>query len=181
MVIEAGAVDSAVSEVLSVSARSLMARMRLFTLAFGRLDLAADPSLAGAAAIAQEFMRDRPRLSLAFPTGDAPPGFSSLLPMLVVVAAAALAKDGRVDVLGEIGDVAWRVVAAGSSIRLAPNVTAALAGEGAPFTPQNVVAAFAATLAARLGRRLVVAIDRTPNGQSLTIVIENSGLLHTGT
>jgi len=181
MAVETGGLDPAVADLLSYSADSLLARLRLLGFAFGRADLAQSTSLSAAREAARKYLSDRPRLTLAFPDVEAPAGYSSLLPILVMNAADCLPKQGEIRVEQGPEDDQWRVVASGSTLRMEEGLVALLEGTAAAPNNRSVAAYMASRLAKQLGRRLSAELDKTADGQRLIVTIGKSSVMNTGT
>lgn len=181
MAVETGGLDPAVADLLSYSADSLLARLRLLGFAFGRLDPAHSSSLSAASDAARKYLKDRPRLSLFFPEGEAPAGYSSLLPILVMNAADCLPKQGEIRVEHDPESDLWRVIAAGSALRMEEGLVALLEGEAAAPNNRSVAAYIASRLAKQLGRRLHAGLEKGADGERLIVTIGKSSLMNTGT
>lgn len=181
MAVEGGGLDPAIADLLSYSADSLLGRLRLLGFAFGRGDLAQSSSLAAASEAARKYLKDRPRLSLIFPDGEAPAGYSSLLPILVMNAADCLPKQGEIRVEHHLEEDLWRVVACGAALRMEEGVVALLEGAAAAPNNRSVAAYIASRLATQLGRRLRAELERTADGERLIVTIGKSRLMNTGT
>lgn len=181
MAVETGGLDPAIADLLSYSADSLLARLRLLGFAFGRGDPAQSSSLSAAGDAARKYLKDRPRLTLVFPDGEAPAGYSSLLPILVMNAADCLPKKGEIRVEHQPEEGLWRVVACGGALRLEEGVVALLEGTGNAPNNRSVAAYVARRLANQLGRRLHAELERTADGERLIVTIGKSSLMNTGT
>ncbi|MFY7961119.1 MAG: histidine phosphotransferase family protein [Elsteraceae bacterium] len=181
MAVETGALDPAVADLLTYSAESLLARLRLLGFAFGRGDPARSASLSAASEAARKYLLARPLLRLSFPEIEGPAGFSSLLPVLVMTAADCLPKQGEISVEQTPGEDLWRVTAAGPTLRMEEGLIDLL--EGGPGTPNNrsIAAYMACRLAAQLGRRLAVRVEKAAEGERLIVTIGKSSLTNTGT
>jgi len=181
MAVEAAGLEPAIADLLSYSAESLLARVRLLGFAFGRGDPAQSASLAAASEAARKYLKDRPRLSLVFPEGEAPAGYSSLLPILVMTAADCLPKQGEIRVEENAEADQWRVIAAGSALRIEEGLAALLEGRSSAPSNRSVVAYIAAKLASELGRRLSAKVEKDAEGERLIVTIGKSRLMNTGT
>ena len=181
MALETGGLDPAVADLLSYSADSLLARLRLLGFAFGRGDPAQRSSLAGASEAARKYLSDRPRLTLTIPDGEAPAGYSSLLPILVMNAADCLPRQGEIRVEQDAEEDLWRVIAAGSALRMEEGLVALLEGAAAAPNNRSVAAYIASRLAMQLGRRLSAELEKTADGERLIVTIGKTSLMNTGT
>jgi len=173
---ESVTLDHAVRDLMTLSAASLVARVRLLGMAFGRRDDARNAGLDMAAEILRDYLRDRPRLTLEFPEIEAPQGFASLLCVLGVIAAGALPRGGEIKVAGATEAAPWRLIASGPTLRLEPEMLLLLGDETAEATTRTVIAAVAAKMAASLGWRLTPIVETTSIKEQFMIEIEKSGL-----
>lgn len=181
MAVEADVLDPAVADLLTFSADSLLARLRLLGFAFGRLDPSRSVSLAAAGEAARRFLKARPALRLTFPEADGPAGFSSLLPILVIVAADCLPKQGDIIVEHQPNTDQWTVIAAGPTLRLEEGLISLLEGGATAPNNRSVSAYIAARLATQLGRRLSGRVETTGEGERLIVTIGKSSLTNTET
>jgi histidine phosphotransferase ChpT len=180
MAVEGGALDPAIAGLIGYSSESLLARLNLLGFAFG-LRASADPSsLDGAGEAAHRYMKGKPHLRLAFPTGEAPSGVCALLLILVINAADCLKKQGEIRVEYEVGQDQWRVIAAGG-LRIDEGLTDLLQrGLGAPNN-RTIVAYMASRFALQLGLGLIARLEQGDEGEQLIVTIGKSNLTNTET
>ena len=169
LALEQKTVDPAVRDLLALSRRTTLARIKLLGMIFVRSDNERAGHLGAVADALAGYFQDKPKLSLTFPEGAAPHGFAMLLPLLVMVGAESMIKGGRIEVIAAIDQEPWCVKVTGPSLRLEQGVLALLAGEKAPSTPHRIFAVFAAKLAGELGWQLTTAVSQTESLSQLVM------------
>ncbi len=143
---------------IAQSGKAAAAKLRFYRLAYGRAGQAADLGLAQCAAIAGELLAAEARVRLDWSAAAATrlvPGGPQLLLNLVVLAAGALPRGGRVAVtVGERGAV--RLAATGVGAKLSEAVQAIVQGRDAPLDHGNIHAWYCQRLAGQLGSALML-------------------------
>ncbi len=139
---------------IAQSSREARRRLQFFRVAYGAVG---EVTVELAHKVAVDLFAEG-RVELAWAEHDVavPPGAEKLVCNLLVVAAEALPRGGRIVVAGGGEGVRLSLVATGTDARLQPPVPTLLTEpvQEALLTPRTVQAAFAALLAGRLGLRL---------------------------
>lgn len=169
LALEQETIQPPVRDLLALSRRAILARIKLLSMIFDRSDKEKAGHLAAVASALNSYFQDKARVSLTFPEGDAPHGFQMLLPLLVMVGGGTMIKGGTIDVIEAVDDEPWYVKASGPRLRLDHGVLALLAGGTAPSTPHTIFAAFAAKLAGELGWQMTTAVSETESVSQLVI------------
>ncbi len=169
LALEQETIEPAVRDLLALSRRTTLARIKLLGMIFARPDNEKAGHLRAVANALTAYFQDKPKVSLTFPAGEAPHGFAMLLPLLVMVGVESMIKGGRIEVIEAIDQEPWCVKASGPSLRLEQGVLALLAGAEAPSTPHRIFAVFAAKLAGELGWQLTTAVSQTESASQLVI------------
>ncbi|MBI3513771.1 MAG: hypothetical protein HY060_06895 [Proteobacteria bacterium] len=154
------------------SGKAAAAKLRFYRLAYGRAGQAADLGLAQCAAAAAELLAAEARVRLDWSAAASTrlvAGGPQLLLNLVVLAAGALPRGGRVAVtIGERGAV--RLAATGVGAKLAEAVQAVIQGRDPPLDHANIHAWYCRRLATLLGG--VVTLVAGPDEVCLEVEIE---------
>ena len=169
LALEQETIEPAVRDLLALSRRTILARIKLLGMIFVRSDNERAGHLGAVADALAGYFQDKTRVSLTFPEGAAPHGFAMLLPLLVIVGAESIINSGRIEVIEAIDQEPWCVKVSGPSLRLEQGVLALLAGAEAPSTPHRIFAVFAAKLAGELGWQLTTAVSQTESLSQLVI------------
>lgn len=154
------------------SGKAAAAKLRFYRLAYGSAGMATDLGLGQCAAVATDLLASEARVSLAWPAGDPiqlAPGGAQLLLNLVVLAAGALPRGGKVEVAiaasGAVG-----LVATGVGAKLPAAVQAVVQGREQTLDHTTIHAWYCERLAARLGT--AIRLEAAPDGVRFAVEIE---------
>jgi len=143
------------------SGKAAAAKLRFYRLAYGSAGMAGDLGLGHCAAVAAELLASDARVTLAWPAGDAVrlvPGGPQLVLNLVVLAAGALPRGGKVEVAIAAGGGrgAVELVATGVGAKLSEPVQAIAQGQERALDHNTIHAWYCQRLAARLGTTIAL-------------------------